>query len=212
MEEKKKSNLKISKIFILIGLVVIILGAVFLTKSIMDYKDNKEDYNNECARIDAEYNQAMAEYRQDYNDFRERFLNGEADISDTPVMPRKNTESLSDPKIPIMLPISIVIIVGGLSVLAVGLKPYTMKLSLKHKKETLMYTGGDITDIGNTIVDIGSPVVTKMVDDVVVPTVGKVKNVIVGDNKKTNDKLYCKYCGKLIDKDSKFCSKCGKEQ
>ena len=26
------------------------------------------------------------------------------------------------------------------------------------------------------------------------------------------DKVYCKYCGKKIDKDSKFCKICGKEQ
>lgn len=26
------------------------------------------------------------------------------------------------------------------------------------------------------------------------------------------DKLYCKYCGEKIDKDSKFCKICGKEQ
>ena len=27
----------------------------------------------------------------------------------------------------------------------------------------------------------------------------------------TDDKIFCKYCGEKIDKDSKFCSKCGKE-
>lgn len=27
-----------------------------------------------------------------------------------------------------------------------------------------------------------------------------------------SDKIYCKHCGKQIDKDSKFCKSCGKEQ
>ena len=28
----------------------------------------------------------------------------------------------------------------------------------------------------------------------------------------TNNKVYCKYCGKLIDIDSKYCKVCGREQ
>ena len=28
----------------------------------------------------------------------------------------------------------------------------------------------------------------------------------------TNNKVYCKYCGKLIDSDSKYCKVCGREQ
>ena len=28
----------------------------------------------------------------------------------------------------------------------------------------------------------------------------------------SNNKIYCKYCGKLIDGDSKYCKVCGKEQ
>ena len=28
----------------------------------------------------------------------------------------------------------------------------------------------------------------------------------------TDDCIYCKHCGSSIDKDSKFCKKCGKEQ
>lgn len=28
----------------------------------------------------------------------------------------------------------------------------------------------------------------------------------------TNNKVYCKYCGKLIDSDSKYCTVCGREQ
>lgn len=28
----------------------------------------------------------------------------------------------------------------------------------------------------------------------------------------TNNKIYCKYCGKLIDSDSKYCKVCGREQ
>lgn len=27
-----------------------------------------------------------------------------------------------------------------------------------------------------------------------------------------DEKSYCKYCGKLIDKDSKFCKECGRKQ
>ena len=28
----------------------------------------------------------------------------------------------------------------------------------------------------------------------------------------SNNKVYCKYCGKLIDSDSKYCKVCGREQ
>ena len=28
----------------------------------------------------------------------------------------------------------------------------------------------------------------------------------------SNNKVYCKYCGKLIDSDSKYCKACGREQ
>ena len=96
-------------------------------------------------------------------------------------------------------------IIGGLGVLVVGLKPYITKFVLKHKKEILDYAGEDMTNIGNTMVDIGSPVINKAMDSVVVPTVSDT-------SKGTDEQIYCKHCGKLIDKDSKFCNKCGKEQ
>ena len=57
-------------------------------------------------------------------------------------------------------------------------------------------------------------------DDVVAPSVRKIRDAIVGDKKtessdvsnKPSNKLYCRHCGTLIDANSKFCSHCGKEQ
>ena len=136
-----------------------------------------------------------------------------ADLNDKPKMPTRDFEGvLSFPKVPAMLPISIIIIVGGLVVLIVGLKPYITKFVLKHKKETLDYAGEDMTNIGNAMVDIGAPVINKAMDSVVVPTVSKIKGAVSDTPKTTNNQTYCKHCGKLIDEDSKFCNKCGKEQ
>lgn len=97
----------------------------------------------------------------------------------------------------------------------IGLSPYISKLSLKHKKEILEYTGEDVQSVGTTMVDIGQPIVNKDVDDIVAPNLKNIKKSL--NNKNTeenthNEKIYCKFCGKTIDKDSKFCSYCGKEQ
>ena len=217
IKEKKKVNLKISKTFILIGLIVIILGVVFLSSSIVDFNQSKEQYNiekeqketayntslaeyeSECDRIDAEYAQAMANYEQAYNEFQEQFMQGNASISDAPNMPTKekypdrpirNFDALlSFPKVPAMLPISIIIIVGGLAILVVGLKPYITKFVLKHKKETLDYAGEDMTNIGNAMVDIGAPVINNAMDSVIVPTVSKVKEAVSDTSKKLTIKL-----------------------
>lgn len=213
IKEKKKVNLKISKMFLLIGLVVIILGVVFLSKSIIEFNHNKEQYNIEKEQKEQEYQAEVEEYERAYDEWYDAWMNHTANLNDQPEMPTRDFEDLfSFPKIPIMLPISIIIIVGGVVVLGVGLKPYITKFVLKHKKETLDYAGEDMTNIGNTMVDIGAPVINKAMDSVVVPTVSKIKGAVGDTPKQTNDQTYCKYCGELIDGDSKFCNKCGKEQ
>lgn len=184
-KENKKVNLKISKTLIIIGLILIILGIVFLSISIGTLKQNN------------------VKYEQAYEQWYDAWWNDKtAGLNEKP-----QRESL-----PAMLPISIVIIVGGLSVLVFGLKPYITKLFLKHKKETLDYAGEEMTNIGNTMVDIGSPVINKAMDSVVVPTVSKIKGAVSDASKDKDEQIYCKHCGKLIGKDSKFCNKCGKEQ
>ena len=150
-KEKKKMNLKISKTFIIIGLIIIILGIVFLSISIGTLKQNN------------------ARYEQAYDQWYDAWWNDKtADLND---MPKREST-------PAMLPISIFMIIGGLGVLVVGLKPYITKFVLKHKKEILDYAGEDMTNIGNTMVDIGSPVINKAMDSVVVPTVSKIKEAV----------------------------------
>jgi len=214
IKEKKKVNLKISNTFILIGLIVIILGVVFLSKSIGEFNQNKEQYNIEKEQKEQQYQAEMEAYEKAYDEWYDAWFNDHtADLNDQPQRPTRDFESLlSFPKVPAMLPVSIIIIVGGLGVLVVGLKPYITKFVLKHKKETLDYAGEDMTNIGNAMVDIGAPVINKAMDSVVVPTVSKIKEAVSDTPKKTNNQTYCKHCGKLIDEDSKFCNNCGKEQ
>lgn len=47
----------------------------------------------------------------------------------------------------------------------------------------------------------------KIHKDAIESTIKSVKTALT-----ESDKIYCKHCGKRIDKDSKFCKSCGKEQ
>lgn len=182
-EQKKKPNLKISNTLIVVGILIIIVAIILIVSNVNSYK---KDY-------DIWHNMWWEEHTADLND-----------KPDFPVF---------------VILFSVFMFIGGGICLFTGLSPYITKLSLKHKKELLDYAGKDMTSVGTQIVDIGAPVVNKTVDDVIVPSVKKIKDTMIGEKKNTGSvgkateaKVFCKYCGKSIDADSKFCSQCGKEQ
>lgn len=85
----------------------------------------------------------------------------------------------------------------GLSCLMIGFRPEIAKMSAKSKKYIQEENKGTFTDIANTTADIASEAITK--------TAAAIKSGL-------EDVVFCKHCGEKIDADSKFCSKCGKEQ
>lgn len=125
----------------------------------------------------------------------------------------EHTADLHDKPTPVFITVSVVVTLAGLVILISGAKPYLTKFALKRHKETLEYAGKDMTDVGTKMVDIGAPVANKAIDEVVLPTVKKVKNSITDDEADSSEKmLYCRYCGKQIAVDSKFCNHCGEKQ
>lgn len=124
-----------------------------------------------------------------------------------------HTADLNDSPTIAFVIVSVFVTLAGLGVLICGATPYLTKFALKHHKETLDYAGKEMTDVGAKMVDIGAPVANKTVDEVVLPTVEKVKKSIAnGGEDSSEGKLYCRYCGKQIVADSKFCNYCGNEQ
>ena len=75
------------------------------------------------------------------------------------------------------------------------------------------YAGKDMTDVGTKMVDIGSPVANKVVDEIVVPSAKKIKDVVDDINYNgTDEVMHCRHCGKVIVADSKYCKYCGEKQ
>ena len=75
-----------------------------------------------------------------------------------------------------------------------------MSRQIKVTKYMLDESKDDIRDISTNMADA-----TK---DGIETTVRAIKKGIVDDE----EDIYCKHCGSRIDKDSKFCKSCGKEQ
>ena len=143
---------------------------------------------------------SISSYNEEYNQWHDAWWND-------------NTADLNDKPTPAFIIISVFVTLAGLGVLISGASPYLTKFALKHRKETLDYAGKDMTDVGTKMVDIGAPVANKAIDEVVIPTVKKVKNSITDDGEDSSGKmLYCRYCGKQIAVDSKFCNHCGEKQ
>lgn len=125
----------------------------------------------------------------------------------------EHTADLNDQPTIAFIIISVFVTLAGLGILISGAKPYLIKFALKHHKEALEYAGKDMTDVGTKMVDIGVSVANKAIDEVVLPTIEKVKNSTTDDGEDSNEKmLYCRYCGKQIAADSKFCNHCGEKQ
>jgi hypothetical protein len=95
----------------------------------------------------------------------------------------------------ILMPLALVL---AISLLVAGFRPEIAKMSIESKKYIQQQNQQSLTDIADTNAEI--------YDDAITHTAGAIKKGL------TEDKMYCKYCGAMIDSDSKFCSKCGKEQ
>ena len=86
----------------------------------------------------------------------------------------------------------------GFSCLMIGFRPEVSKMAIKSAKYIQNENKDDLKDMASTTADIASDAITK--------TTKAFKNGLFEDT------MYCKYCGALIDADSRFCNKCGKEQ
>ena len=85
----------------------------------------------------------------------------------------------------------------GASCLMIGFCPEISKMSVKSARYIQKETKDDMVYIVSNSADIASEAITK---------------TTMAIKKGLEDKIFCKYCGKEIDADSKFCNKCGKEQ
>ena len=92
-----------------------------------------------------------------------------------------------------IFPVSIFV---GVACLVKGFSPLITKLSIKSAKYVQNENKDDLKDIASTAADVMS--------DAATTTAKAVKDGL-------SDTVYCKYCGKQIDADAKFCSACGKE-
>lgn len=78
-----------------------------------------------------------------------------------------------------------------------GFRAEITKMMTKSAKYIQEENKQDLTDIASNTADIASDAVKK--------TTRAIKDGL-------KDTIFCKHCGAEIDADSKFCSKCGKEQ
>lgn len=92
----------------------------------------------------------------------------------------------------------IVCFIFGLFFMFIGFTPNIQKTMIKTQKHILNENKEDLKDIADTSADVSK--------DAVKTVAGAVKDGL------TEEKMFCKHCGKEIDKDSKFCQYCGKEQ
>ncbi len=86
----------------------------------------------------------------------------------------------------------------GIIMMSIGFTPNMQKLMIKTQKHIINDNREDLKDIANTQADVSK--------DAVKTVASAVKDGL------EDEKMFCKHCGKEIDKDSKFCQYCGKEQ
>lgn len=92
-------------------------------------------------------------------------------------------------------------------VIFIVLSPKTMektltkmsKIAINAQKNVLDENEEDLRNISNKSADINSDAIKTVAHS-------------IKEGFTQNDTVYCKYCGAVIDSDSKFCKKCGKEQ
>ena len=95
---------------------------------------------------------------------------------------------------------------------------------LRATKHMIKYSKEDLKDIISTSKDVEINAEKEVLDnreDIMKENVIRKANInkegieiatSAIKNGLSNNKIYCKYCGKLIDGDSKYCKVCGKEQ
>lgn len=99
-----------------------------------------------------------------------------------------------------------------------------MSRQIKATKHMIKYSKEDLKDIISTSKDVEINAEKEVLDnseDIMKENVIRKANInkegieiatSAIKNGLSNNKIYCKYCGKLIDGDSKYCKVCGKEQ
>lgn len=99
-----------------------------------------------------------------------------------------------------------------------------MSRQIKATKHMIKYSKEDLKDIISTSKDVEINAEKEVLDnreDIMKENVIRKANInkegieiatTAIKNGLSNNKIYCKYCGKLIDGDSKYCKVCGKEQ
>lgn len=85
----------------------------------------------------------------------------------------------------------------GIVLFYLGFLPNVAKTQVKMAKYIQQQTKQDLSDMASLNADINSQAITKMAQ---------------ATKQGFADEIYCKYCGKQIDKDSVFCKHCGKQQ
>lgn len=99
-----------------------------------------------------------------------------------------------------------------------------MSRQIKATKHMIKYSKEDLKDIISTSKEVEINAEKEVLDnseDIMKENVIRKANInkegieiatTAIKNGLSNNKIYCKYCGKLIDGDSKYCKVCGKEQ
>lgn len=99
-----------------------------------------------------------------------------------------------------------------------------MSRQIKATKHMIKYSKEDLKDIISTSKDVEINAEKEVLDnseDIMKENIIRKANInkegieiatSAIKNGLSNNKIYCKYCGKLIDGDSKYCKVCGKEQ
>lgn len=99
-----------------------------------------------------------------------------------------------------------------------------MSRQIKATKHMIKYSKEDLKDIISTSKDVEINAEKEVLDnseDIMKENILRKANInkegieiatSAIKNGLSNNKKYCKYCGKLIDGDSKYCKVCGKEQ
>ena len=104
------------------------------------------------------------------------------------------------PNVAALIPGSFLVFIG-FACLMFGLVPVLNKTAIKLQKHIQEDNKEDLTSIANTKVEINKQAIQTAV-----------KTGAQAVKQGMSEIKYCKECGAEIDLDSKFCSKCGKEQ
>lgn len=181
---ENKNKLKISKMFFLIGGILLAVGIIMIIVGVSKYISAQKQYDTE---LDA---------------WRNLFMQGQAELNTKPDMPG----------FPFLAIAGIFVAFFGLPCLFIGLRPFIMKMGAKMHTETLDYAGKDISEAGVKTIDVAKPVIEKgaeTITPVVGNLAGTVAEAISSGVSSGKAKLICPHCKKKVPEDSVFCPKCG---